>query len=122
MIAHKFRFHGHGSLRYVYRNGRAVRSRHMSLRYTKNDQRVHSRVAVIVSKKVYKQAARRNRIRRRIFEVIRHTMGDMPEAYDISLTVHSPEVMVLPHDQLKEEILSLLGMAEVVKKDSDTMI
>jgi ribonuclease P protein component len=107
MLSHKFRFHGHGSLRYLYRNGKTARTRSLLLRYSPNKFRVNSRYAVIVAKKVLKAAARRNRIRRRIYEVIRLHEADIPDGYDYSLTVFSAELMTIPYDELEREIVEL---------------
>ena len=107
MLSHKFRFHGHGSLRYLYRNGKTARTRSLMLRYSPNKFRVHSRYAVIVSKKIMKAAARRNRIRRRIYEVIRLHDESIPPGFDFSVTVFSAELLTLPYADLEREILEL---------------
>ena len=70
MIPFKNRFHGHSSLSYVYKNGTAIRSKFMTLKYATNKHRKDSRIAVVVSKKVLKSAVRRNRIRRCVYEYI----------------------------------------------------
>ena len=74
MLAQKNRFHGHGSLRYVYANGNAVRTQKIVVKFTRNPHRTDSRFAVVVSKKVLKSAVGRNRIRRRVYEIIRKEM------------------------------------------------
>lgn len=109
MLAHKYRFHGHGSLRYLYKNNRTARSRHFLLRYVTNKNRVHSRLTIIVGKKVYKSAARRNRIRRRIYEIMRLHWQDVSQGYDMAITVYSPEVLLLPHQELEQELTHLLS-------------
>jgi ribonuclease P protein component len=109
MLAQRYRFHGHGSLRYLYKNSRTARSRHFLLRYVANKHRVHSRMTVVVGKKVYKSSAKRNRIRRRVYEVVRHHWTDVSQGYDLAITVYSPEVFLLPHDQLESEIKQLLS-------------
>ena len=55
MLAYKNRFHGHGSLRFVYANGKSIRSQKMVVKYTTNPKRVESRFSVVVSKKVLKK-------------------------------------------------------------------
>ena len=74
MLAQKNRFAGHGSLRYVYANGNAVRTQKIVVKFTRNPHRTDSRFAVVVSKKVLKSAVGRNRIRRRVYEIIRKEM------------------------------------------------
>ena len=106
MLSHLHRFHGHGSLRYLYRHGKTSSNRLFSIKYNYNPQRVHSRFAIVVSKKIFKSAVKRNRLRRRLYEVIRAQLDDIKPSYDVVITVFSPELIVLPpetmHRQLKE--------------------
>ena len=74
MISRKHRFHGYGSLRYVYQNGKTVRGPLASLKYVHNPRRDSYRFAIVVSKKVNKSAIVRNRIRRRLFAIIREEL------------------------------------------------
>lgn len=120
MIENKYRFHGYGSLRYAYRNGRTVRSRHMSLRFNNNPTRVHSRAAVVVAKKVIKAAPKRNRIRRRVYEIVRTQWQQITAHHDLVFTVHSAEVLTLPHLELQDEIQHLLRSAQLFNQPSDT--
>jgi ribonuclease P protein component len=109
MLASKYRFHGHGGLRYLYKNSHTARSRHFMLRYVANKTRDNSRMTVIIGKKVYKSAAKRNRIRRRVYEIIRHNWAGLEQGYDIAITAYSPELLLLPHDELTTEIKQLLS-------------
>lgn len=67
-----------------------------------------SRIAVIVSKKVYKQAVKRNRIRRRIYNIVRHELPVITRSYDITITIFSPEVLLLDFPSLEHELKLLL--------------
>jgi ribonuclease P protein component len=110
MLSQKYRFHGHGSLRYVYKHGNTVRGRIISIKYTANFRRNHSRISVVVSKKVLKSAVGRNRIRRRIYEIIRRLIPeiDKDKAYDIVVLIFSREVLDMPHDELRDNVISQL--------------
>lgn len=116
MLAQKYRFHGHGSLRYVYKHGSTVRGKIISTKYTKNPRRKNSRVSVVVSKKVLKSAVGRNRIRRRIYEIVRQLMPifDKKANYDIIILVFSSEVLFLEHDDLCSIIAGQLKEAGVL--------
>jgi RNase P protein component len=50
MIPSPLRFHGHNSLRYVYTNGKAVRSQPITIKWVKNTHRTKPRISVVVSK------------------------------------------------------------------------
>lgn len=114
MLSQKYRFHGHGSLRYHYRNGHVVRTKHFMLRITVNKQRTDSRAAVIVSKKIFKAAVRRNRIRRRVYESVRSLWPRLNGTYDLSVTVFSKEVLVLPYDELHAELTRAFEEAQLL--------
>jgi ribonuclease P protein component len=113
MLSVIHRFHGHGSLRYVYKNGQAIRSHLITMKYSKNPRREHSRFAVVVSKKVHKSAVGRNRIRRRVYEIVRHELPSLTPSHDIVLLVFSSEVISLPHEELTETIRQLFRQADL---------
>lgn len=115
MLSVIHRFHGHGSLRYVYKNGRAIRTHLITLKYVRNSHRKHSRFAVVVSKKVHKSAVGRNRIRRRIYEVVRHELPHVSSPHDVVLLVFSSEVMTMPQDELVSAVKQLFAEAELTK-------
>lgn len=100
MIPYTYRFHGHNSLSYTYKNGTVKRGQYMTIRYVKNPRRKTSRLAVVVSKKVYKGAVGRNRIRRRVYEWFRPHIDGMEEVYDIVCIITSADVCTLPADTL----------------------
>lgn len=109
MIANKYRFHGHGSLKFLFKNGASTRDKLFGLKYIVNPKRQHPRIAVIVSKKIYKSAVKRNRIRRRIFEVIRvyWLAHNHNTNLDIAITVLSPGVLDIPHAELLTSLSNL---------------
>lgn len=109
------RFHGHGSLKFVYKNGQAVRSSIVTVKYVKNPCRSHSRFAVVVSKKVLKSAVRRNRIRRRVYEIIRLELPYLKNDQDVVIIIFSAEVLLMPHKDLKQVIKSILSQAKLYK-------
>ncbi len=115
MLSQQFRFHGHGGLRYLYRAGKTARTRNFLLRYVPNTTRPSSRVTVIVSKKTAKSSARRNRMRRRIYEIIRGEWEHLQHVHDISITVYSAEVQFIEHEKLASEVKQLLSIAHLYK-------
>jgi len=114
MISGGFRFHGHNSLRYVYANGKAVRTRLITIKCVVNSHRSRPRIAVVVSKKVMKSAVRRNRIRRRIYEYMRQRIPEFNGVYDIVIIVTSPEVFALPASELTIQLDQVLGQTELL--------
>lgn len=117
MISRTHRFHGHGSLRYVYQHGQTVRGPLCALKYVRNERRKAYRLAVVVSKKVHKNAVRRNRIRRRLYEAVRLSAVSI-EAYDMVLTVFHEQVADMPSDELMKMVQAQLRQAGITKKAS----
>ena len=111
MLSISHRFHGHGSLRYVYKNGQAIRSHLITIKYVDNPRRKHSRFAVVVSKKVHKSAVGRNRIRRRVYEVVRLELPKFKSSHDVAILVFSSELISLPAVELRETLQQLFEQA-----------
>jgi ribonuclease P protein component len=106
MINRLYRFHGYGSLRRAYQNGRTVRGQMVSLKYAPRQPGKNYRVAVVVSSKVHKSAVVRNRIRRRIYEIVRHC--ELIPATDYVFTVFSEQVATMESAQLEASIADLI--------------
>jgi len=115
MIPFKERFHGHNSLRYVYKNGQVVRSRLATLKSASNAHRKTSRFAVVVSKKVMKSAVRRNRIRRRVYEYIRTTSARLESPHDVVVIVTSSEFLTMTLSDLAAQLEQLFTQADLYK-------
>jgi ribonuclease P protein component len=114
MISQSHRFHGHGSLRYVYKKGSSVRSSLLTIKYVSNSRRRATRCSVVVSKKVLKSAVGRNRIRRRIYETMRPILPQTAKPYDIVVIVWSADVRTLPYPELATQLSELLCGAQII--------
>lgn len=119
MIPFRNRFHGHNSLRYVYKNGKAIRSRLLTVKTTTNKHRKESRVAVVISKKVLKSAVKRNRVRRRIYEYIRCQFPNLNDVYDIVVIISSGEILSISHTELSDQLFQLFKQSEIIKNTTD---
>lgn len=102
MLSREHRFHGHGSLNYVYRKGQTIRSPYCAMKFVTGKYDTY-RLAIVVSKKVAKSAPDRNRIRRRIFEAVR--LNDkVLKNQDIVVTVFDDRFLLMPHEGLMSSI------------------
>lgn len=70
---------------------------------------------MIVGKKVSKSAVVRNRIRRRVYEVIRKHLGSLSKQVDVAVTVLVADVAVMPAAEVEETIVGLLRQAGLYK-------
>jgi len=122
MISRKHRFHGYGSLRYVYQHGQTVRGPLCAIRYVGNPKRQDYRLAVVVSKKVSKSAVKRNRIRRRLFEAVRLEAHQLKEPYDMVISVFSEQLTELPSADVRKMIRAQLKQGRLVSSAKDRAI
>jgi len=88
------------------------------LRYIENTRRHKYRVAVVVSRKVSKSAVVRNRIRRRVYELVREHARRCTKPLDLVFTVYGDTVAELPQAELERLIVSQLQKAGACAPDS----
>ena len=117
MIGATHRFHGYNSLRGVYQHGQTVRGPVVSLRFSSRQPGRRYRVAVVVSRKVSKSAVVRNRIRRRIYEIVRRS--NIKPEIDLVFTVFDSRVADMPAAELDLAIRQLLGKASAQPANGD---
>ena len=118
MITRSHRFHGYGSLRYIYRNGKTIRGPLNSLKYNINHRRKTYRLSIVVNKKVNKSAVVRNRIRRRVYEQYRLIEESINNPYDLVFTVFSDKINELTSDDLRKLVIAQLFQAGVISSKS----
>lgn len=97
----------------MYKNSQQVREAGCSLKYRQNSNKSTYRLAVVVSKKVSKSAVVRNRIRRRIYEVVRSLEEAIKVPKDMVLTVHESEFETMESAKLKATVSSLFKKAGI---------
>jgi ribonuclease P protein component len=114
MISKEHRFHGLGSLRFVFNKGQSIRGQHCSLRYHLNTRRQTYRLAVVVSRKVHKSAVVRNRIRRRVYEIVRQHEPSITKPYDLVITAYNDQLADMPAEKLANSVQELLKKAKVI--------
>ncbi len=112
MLSQKYRFHSRGGVNYVYQKGSSIRASNLTLVHTPN-KRGFRRFAVVVSKKVLKSAVGRNRIRRRVYEAIRHELPLQYPPTDYIFIVNNRVVATLPFSDLRRAIHDLIERANL---------
>jgi ribonuclease P protein component len=110
MIGAFHRFHGYNSLRGVYQRGQTVRGPMVNLKYASRGNQRPYRAAVVVSRKVSKSAVVRNRIRRRLYELVRRGQN-VPPGMDLVFTVFDERLAELPPAKLQATVDELLKKA-----------
>lgn len=111
MIAQRHRFHGHNSLKMVYQRGNSVRGSMIGLKYLDRPPGKPYRVAVVVSRKVSKSAVKRNRIRRRVYEICRQADPSLTNSKDLVFTAFGDKLADMPAPELQKNVSDLLRKA-----------
>lgn len=113
MLAIKNRFHGHNSVRRAYRQGKSVRSSAFSLHVVEGGRIKNTKAAVVVSRKVSKSAVKRNRIRRRIYEIVRLNLSSFKQPVELVITVYNPELSEMPAKELQRMLEEIFKKAKL---------
>lgn len=87
----------------------------MTVKYITNPRRKHSRFAVVISKKVLKSAVRRNRVRRRVYEVIRGELPMLKDNHDVALIIFTADFLHMEYTAIQNEIKRLFSQANLYK-------
>ena len=116
MISTRHRFHGQRGLRFVFAKGQTVHGKLWTIRYLLNERRKSYRLSVVVSKKVHKSAVVRNRIRRRLYEIIRGHEAEISQPIDMAVIVRGEQVATMPTEELASSIISQLRQARIISK------
>ena len=113
MLSQKHRFHRRNQLAYVHRKGHSLRGDQISLRFLNSLDNESYRVAVVVSRKVSKKAVTRNRIRRRVYEIIRTLDPPLRNDVDLIISVFDDSVAEMEHSKLSQELTALIDRAGI---------
>lgn len=71
---------------------------------------------MVISKKIIKGAVGRNRVRRRVYEIIRHELPKLKSSQDMVFLVFSSEVATMPHEELVAAVKGLLAQANLYRE------
>jgi ribonuclease P protein component len=114
MLAYKNRFHNRGRIKYVHAHGNNIGGQKIGLVVLETPHhKTDSRFAIIVSKKILKSAVGRNRIRRRLYEVIHLQLPQITTKADVLVRVYSKDVIDTPHQELATEVAKLFKKAKL---------
>lgn len=106
MIVRTHRFRGRTSVLRALRRGRVIRGHYFSVKVSPVQGQNPWRVAIVVSRKVHKSAVVRNRIRRRLYELLRHRTNEIQ--HDLVIIVHNDRLASMPAPELAETLDAIL--------------
>ncbi|NLX62251.1 MAG: ribonuclease P protein component [Tissierellia bacterium] len=112
----RYRLRSNQDFKKVYRNGKYYWNRNLVLYLSKNDLG-HTRVGITVTKKIGKSVVR-NKVKRRIREIIRKNFHNIKEEYDIIL-VPKKNVVDIDFKTLESAVIHILKISGILKNTGE---
>lgn len=109
MIAKKFRLHKKSDFDELAQSSNKFYSNNFVLKFVESNKDFNS-FAVVVSKKISIKAVVRNKIRRRVFEIIRLNMDSFKKGFNIIIFVKKG-VLEIEYIELEKELLYIFKKA-----------
>lgn len=109
MLPKKFRLTKDKDFEKVAKQGRACFTKGLGIKYIRNNLAI-SRFGIVVSLKVSKKATQRNKIKRRLREIIRKKLPEVKSGYDI-MVLTNPSSLEFDYHQMGEKITGLFKKA-----------
>lgn len=110
MLRARYRFHSRGGVKHTYKQGKTIRQPKMKLVYNQNIKG-GQRFAVVVSKRIFKHAVDRNRVRRRVYEAIRLNFDKFTKRQDYIVVIYSRDFKDMPFSDLEDALIQLAERA-----------
>jgi ribonuclease P protein component len=114
VLAQKNRIHGRRTFVVTLKKGRVVRGQYFNINYSDNNAG-RLKAAVVVSKKISKSAVVRNRLRRRLYEILRKNFLTKLGNKNLIIIVFNPDIVNLKSAELENLISNLISKI----KDND---
>jgi len=114
MLPKPHRLNRSKDISHVFQKGRSFFTKILGFKVVKNHLGV-SRFGIITSIKVEKRATKRNKIKRRIREIIRLKLPDIKEGYDF-LIIALPPIVDKNYQEISETIHQILQKLKLLNK------
>ena len=108
----KYRLRKNMEFRRVYNGGKSYWNRNLILYVRKNDLE-NSRIGITITKKIG-NAVVRNRIRRRMKEIIRLKLGNIKPGYDL-IIIPKKNVQDISYKDLESAMIHIMRISKILK-------
>ncbi len=116
MLAKKHKLTGKKNLENLFKRGHYQDSLFLRLKWLKNGLTTN-RMIFAVGGKVSKKATQRNRIKRKLEEIIRENFQKLAKGYDLAI-IAKPEILNNGNYQtIKKDLINLLTKARLITKN-----
>ncbi|HOK00650.1 MAG TPA: ribonuclease P protein component [Candidatus Paceibacterota bacterium] len=97
----------------VFKNGKSYKENSLQLKFLENNLKT-SRFGFVVSKKFSKKAVVRNKIKRRLREIIRKNLIYIKKGFDCVIIV-LPDLKIKKFEELEEILIKLFKKADLLE-------
>jgi len=111
MLASKFRLAKEKDFQRIFKQGRSVQAALFRIKILKNNLEV-SRFAIVISNKISKKAAVRNRLKRQISEILRINLTKIKRGFDVVIVV-KPVIIGSQYKEIEEVLMKSLKSARI---------
>lgn len=106
MLSQKYRLTKEKDFEHVFKKGRSFFVKELGVKAVKNDLG-YSRFAIVVSNKISKKAVERNKIKRRLREIIRLILPNIKKGVD-GVVVSRPSIADLDYKDIEARLIGCL--------------
>jgi len=96
----------------VWQKGKGLFKKELGVKWVKNDLDV-SRFAIIVSLKISKKATQRNKVKRRLREIVWKNLNRIREGCDV-IIITRPGILELDYWQIEEILMGIFKKLELI--------
>lgn len=114
MLAKQHRLKKDKDFELVFKRGKAFNGKFLFLKIIKRNNLEVSRFGLVVGTKISKKATIRNKIKRRLRDIVRKRLGDIKSGFDVIIGAKT-RVVDKSYQEIKEELEGLLEKAGVLK-------
>ena len=115
MLAKTYRLAKRSDFDHLFKCGKKINFPIFTIRYLDNGLN-KSRFAVVVSNKISKKATERNKIKRRVREIIRTNLSNFRQHSDLLISV-LPPIKSLDYSELREKTINILQKYQIINNN-----
>lgn len=112
MLPREYKLKKESDFKKVFKQGKYCQQQFVKIKILKNDLAIN-RFGFLVGLKISKKAVQRNKIKRRLEEIIRLNLSKMKSGFDVIISV-DPEIKEENYQAIEENLIGLFKKAELL--------
>jgi len=112
MLSREYKLKKENDFKKVFKNGKYYQQEFIRIKILKNDLEI-DRFGFPIGLRISKKAVQRNKIKRRLEEIIRLKLNQMKSGFDIIILVN-PEIIEKSYQEIEKALISLFKKANIL--------